>query len=60
MLDAKCPECTKKAQVNDEMTEVECKHCGFKSKYEDYLEIMKVKAVNLAEEFHMSSDKRPF
>ena len=60
VLDAKCPECAKKAQVNDEMSQVKCEHCGFRSTYEDYLEIMRNKAVNLGEEYHMHSNKQPF
>ena len=60
VLDAKCPTCSKKAQVNDEMSAVECKHCGYKSTFEDYLEIMRAKAVNLADEYHLSSNKQPF
>jgi Zn ribbon nucleic-acid-binding protein len=61
MLDAKCPTCGKKAQVNDEMSHVECKHCGFQSTYDDYIEIMRSKAMSLADEFQFSSsNKRPF
>ena len=60
VLDAKCPKCSKKAQVNDEMSQVDCSHCGFRATYEEYLEIMKDKAANMADEFHMSSNKRPF
>ena len=61
MLDARCPDCSKKAQVNDEMSEVKCSHCGFHATYEEYLEIMKDKAASFADEFHMSSSsKRPF
>src|SRR5690606_26219785 len=41
VLEAKCPECGKKAVVNDEMSEVKCSHCGFSTTYDDYIEIMK-------------------
>lgn len=33
MLDAKCPKCDKMAEVNDEMTEVNCSYCLTKIPY---------------------------
>jgi hypothetical protein len=60
MLEAKCPNCGKKAEVNDEMTEVKCRHCGFFAQYDDYIEIMKGKAVDISENFQMSWDRNPF
>lgn len=60
MLEAKCPNCTKKAEVNDEMTEVRCKHCGFFALYDDYIEIMKGKAVDISDNFQMNWDRNPF
>lgn len=60
MLEAKCPECSKRAEVNDEMTEVKCIHCGFLAAYDDYIEIMKGKAVDIADNFQMNWDKNPF
>jgi endogenous inhibitor of DNA gyrase (YacG/DUF329 family) len=60
MLEAKCANCGKKAEVNDEMTEVKCTYCGFFSSYEDYIEIMKGKAVDISENFQMSWDRNPF
>lgn len=60
MLEAKCPDCSKKAEVNDEMTEVRCGHCGFFATYDDYIEIMKGKAVGISENFQMSWDRNPF
>ena len=60
MLEAKCPDCGKKALVDDEMTEVKCSHCGFVAPYDDYIEIMKSKAVDFADNFQMSWDKNPF
>jgi hypothetical protein len=60
MLEAKCYKCDKKAEVNDEMTEVNCSFCLAKISYEDYLEIMKEKALNMSTEFHSSWDKNPF
>ncbi len=60
MLEARCPECSKKAEVADDMSTVTCRHCGFSASYDEYLEIMKGKATNLAEDFQMSWDKNPF
>jgi ribosomal protein L37AE/L43A len=60
MLEAKCPDCSKRAEVNDEMTEVKCRHCGFSAAYDDYIEIMKGKAADIADNFQMNWDKNPF
>jgi Zn ribbon nucleic-acid-binding protein len=60
MLEARCPECGKKAQVDDEMSRVECVHCGFSKSYDDYIEIMKGKAVDIADNFQANWDKNPF
>ena len=60
MLDAKCPECGKKAQVNDEMSEVRCGNCGFSSTYDDYIETMKGKAVDIADNYQTNLDRNPF
>jgi DNA-directed RNA polymerase subunit RPC12/RpoP len=58
-LEAKCPECGRRAEVDDDMTEVKCKQCGFHALYEEYIEIMKGKAVNMADDFQMNWDRRP-
>lgn len=50
-MDAKCPECDKVAILDDEGTNVKCPHCGFEAKYEDYLDIMREKVGQLAENF---------
>lgn len=60
MLEARCPECKRKAEVSDDMSTVTCKSCGFAAAYDDYIEIMKGKALTLADEFQMNSDKNPF
>lgn len=60
MLEARCPECNKKAQVDDDMSTVTCSHCGFTSSYDDYIERMKGKALTLADEYQTSWDKNPF
>lgn len=60
MLEAKCPHCGKKAEVNDDMTNVKCSHCGFSASYDDYIEIMRGKATDIASNFQMNWDRNPF
>jgi len=59
MLEAKCPECGKKAEVNDEMSEVKCRYCSFSASYDEYIEIMKGKAADIADNFQASWDRNP-
>ncbi len=59
MLEARCPECNKKAQVNDNMSNVKCGYCGFSATYDDYIEIMKGKAVDIVDNFQMNWDRNP-
>ena len=60
VLEAKCAQCGRKAEVNDEMTEVKCKYCDFHISYDEYIDIMKGKAVNIADDYQMNWDRRPF
>jgi tRNA(Ile2) C34 agmatinyltransferase TiaS len=60
MLEAKCPECGKKAEVSEDMSEVKCKRCGFSASYDNYIEIMKGKAADIADNYQASWDKNPF
>ena len=60
ILDAKCPECGERADLDDEATEVNCRHCGFHALYDEYLEMMRERAINMANDFQEGSDKRPF
>jgi Zn ribbon nucleic-acid-binding protein len=50
-MDAKCPDCDKVAILDDEITNVKCPHCGFEAKYDDYLDIMRQKVGDMAENF---------
>jgi DNA-directed RNA polymerase subunit RPC12/RpoP len=59
VLEAKCPECDKRAEVDEEMIEVNCKHCGFRARYDEYVEIMKGRAVSMTDDFQMNWDRRP-
>ena len=51
-MDAKCPECEKIAMLDDEVTNVKCRYCGFQSKYDEYLKIMKQRVGDLVSNFN--------
>ena len=53
-MDAKCPDCDKVAILDDEVTIVKCPHCGFEAKYDDYLNLMRQKVGDLAENFQFN------
>jgi hypothetical protein len=42
------------------MTEVNCSYCLTKIPYEEYIEIMKEKALNMGIEFQNNWDKNPY
>ena len=56
MLDAKCPKCNNKAQVSDDIDAIECKNCGYCDNYENYMEIMKSKAENMADNYQFKGN----
>jgi predicted nucleic-acid-binding Zn-ribbon protein len=56
MLHAKCPKCDNKAQVNDDMMFVRCKNCGYSDNYENYINIMKSKAENMADNYQFKGN----
>ena len=47
-MDAKCPECEQVAVLDEDMKFVKCPHCKFETDYDNYIEVMKDKAVNMA------------
>ncbi len=59
VLDAKCGKCSKNATVDEEMKRVSCAYCGFNSTFDEYIELMKEKALNLSENFQVGFDKSP-
>ena len=59
VLEARCAQCGKKAQVDDDMENVKCEHCGYSAKYDDYIETMKDKALLMSDDFQMNWDKNP-
>jgi DNA-directed RNA polymerase subunit RPC12/RpoP len=60
VLEAKCPKCTRRAELDDDMKEVNCSHCGFHALYDEYIEVMKGRAAVMADEFQTNSDRRAF
>ncbi len=50
-MDARCPECQKVAVLDEDMKSVKCPYCNFETDYENYLEIMKEQAVNMAVDY---------
>ena len=51
-MDAKCPQCDKVAELDEEITIVKCSHCGFEAKYDDYLKIMKERVGAMVEDLN--------
>jgi predicted nucleic-acid-binding Zn-ribbon protein len=56
-LEAKCPSCGGKAEVDDNMINVNCRQCGFTASYDEYIEIMKGRAVQMADDLQTNWDK---
>lgn len=50
-MDARCPECKNVAVLDDRITKVKCPHCGFEAGYDEYIEIMRDQAVNMATDY---------
>ena len=53
VIEAKCHQWVKRSEINEDMSEEDCKQCGFHVFYDEYIEIMKGRAVNLADDFQM-------
>ncbi len=60
VLEAKCPECSKRAEMDDDTQDINCRYCGFHASYDEYVEIMKGRAEVMANDFVTTSEKRPF
>jgi len=50
-MDARCPKCEKVAVLDDDIKNVKCPHCGFEETYDNYIEIMKDNAINMAADY---------
>ena len=51
MLEAKCPYCLGRAEVDDDLSFVECRNCDYHDTYENYIETMREKAENMSSDF---------
>ena len=59
-MDARCLNCNNKASYDIENSKVICKKCGIETDYDKYIEIMKEKALSLADNFQESWEKPGF
>ncbi len=50
-MDARCPNCERKAQVNEDMTRVKCIHCGYEDTYDVYMERMEERVDDILSNF---------
>lgn len=57
MLEAKCPKCSKRAQVDNRLLFVECRYCNYRDTYENYIETMKEKVEKMAFDYQRDIDK---
>jgi DNA-directed RNA polymerase subunit RPC12/RpoP len=60
VLQAKCPKCGEKVEVDDEATNARCHFCGLNLSYEEYIELMKERVTNLVTNFQSSSENDPY
>jgi hypothetical protein len=54
-MDAKCPRCEKKADVNEHMTRVKCTYCGYDATFDEYMEEMKERVGSIVTNFRDSN-----
>lgn len=57
MLEAKCPKCSKRAQVDNCLLFVVCGYCNYRDTYENYIETMKEKVEKMAFDYKRDIDK---
>jgi DNA-directed RNA polymerase subunit RPC12/RpoP len=59
VLQAKCPNCGEKAEIDDDTANARCHFCGLNLSYESYLELMKERATNLVTNFQSNTENDP-
>ncbi|MDQ6724088.1 MAG: zinc-domain-containing protein [Thermoproteota archaeon] len=59
-MDAKCFNCSNKAHFNIEKNKIICKKCNIEIDYDKYIETMKEKALNLADDLQSNWDKHGY
>jgi DNA-directed RNA polymerase subunit RPC12/RpoP len=60
VLQAKCPNCEEKVEIDDETTSAKCHFCGLNLSYEAYIELMKERVTNLVTNFQSSPENDPY
>ena len=56
-MDAKCLYCNEKAIFDIDKNKIICKRCNIEIEYDKYIEIMKERALTLANDFQDNFDK---
>ncbi len=57
-MDARCIQCDYKAIFDIEKNKIICNKCNIEVDYEEYIEIMREKALSLSDNFQINWDKR--
>jgi hypothetical protein len=50
-MDAKCPNCERKAQVNEELSRVKCDFCGYEDTFDEYMKKMEERAGGIVSDY---------
>ncbi|MFQ5940116.1 MAG: zinc-domain-containing protein [Nitrososphaerales archaeon] len=56
-MDAKCPNCERKAQVNEELSKIKCNFCGYEDTFEEYMKKMEERLSGIVSNYQ---DKNTF
>ncbi len=60
IMDARCINCNDKANYDIENSKIICKECDIEIDYDKYIEIMKEKALNMADNVQENWEKSGF
>jgi len=50
-MDAKCPNCEKRAKVDEEMTKVTCEFCGYEDTFDNYMKRMEERVGSIVSDY---------
>lgn len=50
-MDAKCPKCERKAQVNEELLRVKCDFCGYEDTFDEYMKKMEERVGGIVSDY---------
>ncbi len=59
-MDARCVNCNDKATYELDKNKIICDKCNMEIDYDEYIEMMKEKALTLADNFQTNWDRRGF